>query len=73
MKPFQYIKDSIYNLVKDTVAGDTLLFYYSGHGTQIENDPKTEEPLDGKVDLDEVLVPLDYKTNGFITDVENIV
>lgn len=64
IKPtFQNIIDSIYNLVKDTVAGDTLLFYYSGHGTQIDNDLKTED------DLDEVLVPLDYKTNGFITDV----
>lgn len=64
IKPtFENIENSINNLVKDIVAGDSLIFYYSGHGTQIDNDLKTED------DLDEVLVPLDYKTNGFITDV----
>lgn len=60
---FQNIKDSIYNLVKDIKGGDSLLFYYSGHGSQIENEINTGD------DLDEVLVPLDYKKNGFITDV----
>lgn len=56
------IIDSIINLTKDIKAGDTLLFYYSGHGSQIDDDDdKTNE-------LDQVLVPLDYKENGFIND-----
>lgn len=63
IKPFyKNIEDSIINLTKDIKAGDTLLFYYSGHGSQIDDDDdKTNE-------LDQVLVPLDYKKNGFITD-----
>jgi hypothetical protein len=66
VKPtLQNVKDSIYNLVKNTVAGDSLLFYYSGHGSQIENDNEIKIGDD----LDEVLVPLDYKKSGFITDV----
>jgi len=65
IKPtFQNIIDAIYSLVNDIVAGDSLLFYYSGHGTQIEEENKKEDD-----NLNEVLVPLDFRQNGFITDV----
>jgi hypothetical protein len=43
--------------------GDTLFFYYSGHGASF-NDRNGDE-TDGK---DEVLVPLDFKERGVITD-----
>jgi|688.fasta_scaffold04949_3 hypothetical protein len=70
------IEESILLLAKDVVSGDTLFFYYSGHGTQInpnEDDKTTDNSsndvdVDVDVDLDEVLVPLDYIRNGFITD-----
>jgi len=50
-------------LVSNNVAGDTLFFYYSGHGSSIKDNNADE--TDGK---DEVLVPLDYTTKGVITD-----
>jgi len=40
-----------------------IFIHYSGHGTSI--DDKNNDENDNK---DEALVPLDYKTNGFITD-----
>lgn len=50
-------------LVSNNVAGDTLFFYYSGHGSSIKDN--NGDDTDGK---DEVLVPLDYTTKGVITD-----
>ena len=50
-------------LGKGCVSGDTLVFYYSGHGSTV-NDRNNDES-DGR---DNVLVPLDYKTKGVITD-----
>ena len=31
------IRAGLTRLVKETVAGDSLLFFYSGHGTQVPN------------------------------------
>jgi hypothetical protein len=42
-----------------------LFFHYSGHGSQVADENGDER--DGK---DETLVPLDYETNGMITDDE---
>jgi hypothetical protein len=60
-------KDVIQNelkwLVKGVVSYDTMFLYYSGHGSQVTDNTKDE--TDGK---DEVLVPLDYTTNGVISD-----
>ena len=48
----------------------TLYFHYSGHGSYIKD--YNHDELDG---YDECLVPLDYKTQGFISDdqIKNIV
>ena len=60
------IEESISSLIKDVKSGDTLLFYYSGHGTQINS---SNDDIDSDSDnLDDVLVPLDYTQNGFIRD-----
>lgn len=40
---------------------DEIWIQYSGHGSQINNN-------DNNNDLDDVIVPLDYQTNGFITE-----
>ena len=46
------------------VEGATVWLYYSGHGTQLSA-LKPELELDGK---DEVIVPCDFLTEGFIRD-----
>ncbi|GBG59079.1 hypothetical protein CBR_g24422 [Chara braunii] len=48
-----------------TAPGDSLVFYFSGHGVQMKDEDGDE--LDG---FDECLVPLDYKENGVIVDDE---
>lgn len=50
-------------LVNGAVEGDTMLFYYSGHGSQVID--RTNDESDGK---DEVIVPVDYLKTGIITD-----
>lgn len=76
------IEESILLLTKDVVSGDTLFLYYSGHGSQVsvkdKEDESTGESTDETNDEsngiltgdrdDDVLVPLDYKKNGFIRD-----
>lgn len=57
------ILDGLGWLVAGAVAGDRLYFHYSGHGAQLP-DTNRDEP-DG---LDEVLVPIDYHSAGYITD-----
>lgn len=57
------IEQNIAWLVSNNIAGDTLFFYYSGHGSSWKDTSGDE--TDG---LDELLVPLDYNSNGVITD-----
>lgn len=57
------IESNIKWLVSDCKEGDTLFFYYSGHGSRIKDDSNDESN-----NLDEVLVPLDYLDNSIITD-----
>lgn len=57
------IIENIVWLTKDTKPGDTVVFYYSGHGSYVKD--TTNDEIDGK---DEVLVPLDYDTQGYISD-----
>lgn len=57
------MEESIRWLVANNMPGDTLFFHFSGHGANQTDRNKDE--TDGK---DEVLVPLDYKTRGVISD-----
>jgi metacaspase-1 len=57
------IKTEIIRLVQDLLPGDTLVFYFSGHGI---HGPDTS--FDEKDGQDEMLVPLDYKTHGLVSD-----
>jgi hypothetical protein len=50
-------------LLNNVKEGDSLFFHYSGHGAQIKDIHGDEK--DG---LDECIIPLDYMTNGVITD-----
>lgn len=51
-------------LLKDSAAGDSLLFYYSGHGTRVVN-VGTDIEIDG---LDEAICPHDYAAAGVLRD-----
>ena len=57
------IEDEIKLLTSDLLKGDTLVFYYSGHGSNIKD--KSKDESDGN---DEVIVPFDFEKSGFITD-----
>lgn len=52
-------------LVKDARPNDSLFFHYSGHGGQTRDTDGDEE--DG---YDEVIYPVDFRTNGHIVDDE---
>ena len=50
-------------LVQGCKSGDSLIFHYSGHGSQqIDN---TGEEVDG---YNETLCPVDFETQGMIVD-----
>lgn len=57
------IKNTINWFISGLKSGDTLFFHYSGHGTSILD--KNKDELDGR---DEAIVPLDYSSNGIISD-----
>lgn len=59
------ILDAIHWLVSDSKNGEQLFFHYSGHGGQIKDMNKDE--YDGK---DETIIPIDYETEGYVTDDE---
>lgn len=50
-------------LLENVVAGDILVFYFSGHGSFVRDANRDESDL-----RDEVIVPIDYMENGFILD-----
>ena len=52
------------SLVVNSVQGDSIVFYYSGHGTHVTNIDSDFE-LDG---LDEAICPHDYASAGVIRD-----
>jgi len=61
-------KQNILNILDVTLSGldtnDTLIIYYSGHGSLV-SDSSGDEGSFGK---DSVIVPIDYKTAGIISD-----
>jgi uncharacterized caspase-like protein len=57
------IIDGIKWLVARAVSGDVLIFYYSGHGSQVAD--LNGDELDGK---DETICPHDFATAGMMTD-----
>lgn len=59
------IRDAMRWLVYGCQPGDSLLFYYSGHGSQIRELSRNEK--DG---CDETLCPVDFETEGKILDDE---
>jgi hypothetical protein len=59
----QNIETQLRWLVANTKAGDTLVFYFSGHGSNIPD--RSGDERDG---LDEVLCPVDYEKAGIISD-----
>nr|DAD18290.1 TPA_asm: hypothetical protein HUJ06_019753 [Nelumbo nucifera] len=61
----QNIRMALHWLVQGCQSGDSLVFHYSGHGSQqMDND---RDEIDG---YDETLCPLDFKTQGMIVDDE---
>ncbi|KAK4489359.1 hypothetical protein RD792_005166 [Penstemon davidsonii] len=59
------IRLAMFWLVQGCQPGDSLVFHYSGHGSQQRN--YTGDEIDG---YDETLCPLDYETQGMIVDNE---
>jgi hypothetical protein len=59
------IINNLLSLAKQSGPLDEIWIHYSGHGSQITD--KTFSEQDG---LDEILVPVDYQTAGFIKDNE---
>lgn len=57
------IERSIFELISECKSGDKLFFHYSGHGYSL-NDYNGDES-DGR---DEIIIPIDYKYCGVITD-----
>ncbi|KAK7328143.1 hypothetical protein VNO77_22239 [Canavalia gladiata] len=60
------ILESLRWLVRDCQSGDSLVFYFSGHGLQQPEYHKGDE-IDG---FDETLCPVDFMLEGMITDNE---
>lgn len=56
---------AMYWLVQGCQSGDSLVFHFSGHGSQQRN--YTGDEIDG---FDETLCPLDFETQGMIVDDE---
>nr|XP_010941010.2 LOW QUALITY PROTEIN: metacaspase-1 [Elaeis guineensis] len=59
------IRMALFWLVQGCQPGDSLLFHYSGHGSQQRN--YSGDEVDG---YDETLCPLDFETQGMIVDDE---
>jgi hypothetical protein len=59
------IINNLKRVVENSSKMEEIWIHYSGHGSQIP-DKKTFKPTG----LDDILVPIDYATNGFIADIE---
>ncbi|KAL2476892.1 Metacaspase-1 [Forsythia ovata] len=61
----QNIRASLRWLIQGCRSGDSLVFYYSGHASQVRD--RDGDEIDG---YDEALLPVDYQTEGRILDDE---
>ena len=59
------ILDGLQWLISNTIDGDELLFYYSGHGSQIIDEDEIDETIDR---LDEIICPTDMNWDEPLTD-----
>ena len=59
------ILNQLTSIIAESDKLTEIWIHYSGHGSQIQD--RTGEETDG---MDEVIVPIDYNTNGFIIDKE---
>ncbi|XP_020552708.1 metacaspase-1-like isoform X2 [Sesamum indicum] len=57
------IEDAFQWLMRDIQSGDSLVFYFSGHGFRQRSVHGDE--IDG---FDETICPVDFKTNGMVSD-----
>jgi hypothetical protein len=57
------ILSNLTNLINGSQGCSEIWFHYSGHGSQVRDMNRDE--MDG---LDEVIVPMDFKTSGLISD-----
>ncbi|KDO57707.1 hypothetical protein CISIN_1g016243mg [Citrus sinensis] len=65
-RPTKYnMRMALYWLIQGCQPGDSLLFHFSGHGSQQRN--YNGEEVDG---YDETLCPVDFETQGMIVDDE---
>jgi hypothetical protein len=61
------IQGLLTDLIKGSRSGDTLVFQFAGHGTQLEDLDGDE--LDGDTPgYDEAIVPYDYQTGAYLID-----
>ena len=59
------ILEALQKIIASSGVNDEIWFHYSGHGAQVRD--RDADEADG---ADEVIVPVDYLTNGIITDDE---
>ena len=67
------ILNSLRTLISESADFEEIWFHYSGHGSRIRNHYENHYDKDHFEDhfedhFDEVLVPIDYETNGYIID-----
>ena len=70
IKPFKSMMNASYQFIFEYAArtGGTVFYQFSGHGTQQTDWSGDESVVAGGDGKDEMLVPLDYRTAGCITD-----
>jgi hypothetical protein len=59
------ILNALQKIIASSGINDEIWFHYSGHGAQVRD--RNADEADG---ADEIIVPVDYLTNGIITDDE---
>jgi hypothetical protein len=63
------IMDNLHELSKDSENLEEIWLHYSGHGSQLQHQ-NSDVSIKERDGLNEILVPIDYETEGFILDYE---